>query len=67
MERAVPTTAYPASRNPATSPAPMPCDAPVMIATLIAEGEGFEPSEQGLPAQRFSRPPDSTTLAPLRA
>ena len=33
---------------------------------LEAEGEGFEPSEQGLPAQRFSRPPDSTTLAPLR-
>src|SRR3954464_7139837 len=44
----------------------MPCDAPVMIATLIAEGEGFEPSVQGLPTQRFSRPPDSTTLAPLR-
>ena len=31
-----------------------------------AEGEGFEPSVQGLPTQRFSRPPDSTTLAPLR-
>ena len=30
-----------------------------------AEGEGFEPSVR-LPAQRFSRPPDSTTLAPLR-
>src|SRR5574337_1797462 len=28
-------------------------------------GGGFEPPEQ-LPAQRFSRPPDSTTLAPLR-
>jgi hypothetical protein len=33
----------------------------------VAEGEGFEPSVQGLPTQRFSRPPDSTTLAPLRA
>ena len=31
-----------------------------------AEGEGFEPSVPGLPVQRFSRPPDSTTLAPLR-
>ena len=30
-----------------------------------AEGEGFEPSVR-LRAQRFSRPPDSTTLAPLR-
>ena len=32
----------------------------------LAEGEGFEPSVAGLPLQRFSRPPDSTTLAPLR-
>jgi site-specific DNA recombinase len=31
----------------------------------LAEGEGFEPSVR-LPAQRFSRPPDSATLAPLR-
>ena len=30
----------------------------------MAEREGFEPPEQ-LPAQRFSRPPDSATLAPL--
>src|ERR1700755_2182616 len=36
------------------------------IPALEAEGEGFEPSVQGLPTQRFSRPPDSTTLAPLR-
>ena len=32
-ERATPTTAYPALRYPATSPAPMPWEAPVMIAT----------------------------------
>ena len=31
-----------------------------------AEGVGFEPTVQGLPAQRFSRPPDSTALAPLQ-
>ena len=31
-----------------------------------AEGVGFEPTVPGLPVQRFSRPPDSTTLAPLR-
>src|SRR3990172_2701379 len=30
----------------------------------MAERGGFEPPEQ-LPAQRFSRPPDSATLAPL--
>lgn len=33
--------------------------------TKMAEGEGFEPSVP-LRAQRFSRPPDSTTLAPLQ-
>ena len=33
---------------------------------LAAEGEGFEPSVGGLPLQRFSRPPRSTTPAPLR-
>src|SRR5215217_1005869 len=33
---------------------------------LKAEGEGFEPSVQGLPTQRFSRPPRLTTPAPLR-
>ena len=32
---------------------------------LLAEREGFEPSER-LRAQRFSRPPRSTTPAPLR-
>src|SRR6185503_14381475 len=31
----------------------------------MAEREGFEPSVPSR-AQRFSRPPDSTTLAPLR-
>ena len=31
----------------------------------MAEREGFEPSVR-LPAQRFSRPSNSTTLAPLR-
>ena len=32
-----------------------------------AEEEGFEPSERGLPARRFSRPLQSTTLPLLRA
>ena len=32
---------------------------------IVAEREGFEPSEP-LRAQRFSRPPHSTTLPPLR-
>jgi hypothetical protein len=31
----------------------------------MAEGEGFEPPES-LHPQRFSRPPQSTTLPPLR-
>jgi len=31
----------------------------------VAEGEGFEPPE-GLRPQRFSRPPQSTALPPLR-
>ena len=31
----------------------------------MAEGEGFEPPE-GLHPQRFSRPPQSTALPPLR-
>ncbi len=34
--------------------------------SALAEGEGFEPSVGGLPLQRFSRPPRSTTPAPLR-
>ena len=33
---------------------------------MKTEGEGFEPSVPGSPAQRFSRPPHSTTLPPLR-
>jgi len=32
----------------------------------MAEGEGFEPSGPGKPAQRFSRPPHSTALPPLQ-
>ena len=32
---------------------------------VLAEGEGFEPSVRS-PVQRFSRPPRSTTPAPLR-
>ena len=32
----------------------------------LAEEEGFEPSLPGLRAKRFSRPPHSTTLPPLR-
>ena len=36
-----------------------------MTQKILAEREGFEPSER-LRAQRFSRPPRSTTPAPLR-
>ena len=32
----------------------------------MAAGVGFEPTDE-LPRQRFSRPPDSTALAPRRA
>jgi hypothetical protein len=35
--------------------------------SALAEEEGFEPSLRGIPAKRFSRPPHSTTLPPLRA
>src|SRR6266513_2380341 len=35
------------------------------IRDYLAERVGFEPTEP-LRVQRFSRPPDSTTLAPLR-
>ncbi len=34
IESALPTTAYPARRNAVARPAPMPCEAPVMIATF---------------------------------
>ena len=37
-----------------------------LLCVSVAEREGFEPSVRGLPAQRFSRPPHSTTLPPLR-
>src|SRR6266478_4165989 len=45
MEREVATTAYPSRRKPETSPAPMPWEPPVMIATLRSDVE-----EAGLPA-----------------
>ena len=32
----------------------------------LAEGQGFEPWSPGLPVKRFSRPPHSTALPPLR-
>ena len=35
--------------------------------TREAEREGFEPSVEEYPQQRFSRPPPSTTRSPLRA
>src|ERR1700710_1035925 len=34
MEREVPTTRYPRVRSACASPAPMPCDAPVTMATF---------------------------------
>src|SRR5205085_11123189 len=36
-------------------------------AAIQAEGEGFEPPYRAEPGQRFSRPPHSTTLPPLRS
>ena len=36
------------------------------VLNWLAEEEGFEPSLPGLRAKRFSRPPHSTTLPPLR-
>jgi site-specific DNA recombinase len=39
----------------------------VSIFVKLAEGEGFEPSGQGLPDQQLSRLPHSTALPPLRA
>src|SRR5829696_2837928 len=59
-------SATPASSG--TSGCPQPCRVPEgaqRLRGVEAEGEGVEPSVR-LPAQRFSRPPDSTTLAPLR-
>ena len=40
--------------------------APLGAGNILAEEEGFEPSSPGLPVKRFSRPPHSTTLPPLR-
>lgn len=37
-----------------------------LVNSRLAEGEGFEPPE-GVNLQRFSRPPQSTALPPLRA
>ena len=37
-----------------------------LVNSSLAEGEGFEPPE-GVNLQRFSRPPQSTALPPLRA
>lgn len=34
--------------------------------SFLAEGQGFEPWSPGLPVKRFSRPPHSTALPPLR-
>jgi hypothetical protein len=36
------------------------------LSRLMAERQGFEPWVE-LPPQRFSRPPHSTALAPLRS
>src|SRR6266481_8692807 len=45
--RAVPTTLYPRARNAWTTPAPMPCDAPVTITVFrllaIRSAQRFEP------------------------
>src|SRR5881397_2115351 len=40
------------------------CTGPGPLFYSMAERVGFEPTVQ-LPGQRFSRPPDSATLAPL--
>jgi site-specific DNA recombinase len=47
------------------SPKPVAVSA-VSYYELMAEGEGFEPSDQGLPGQQLSRLPHSTALPPLR-
>ena len=36
------------------------------LSIKLAEEEGFEPSSPGIRVKRFSRPPHSTTLPPLR-
>ena len=36
------------------------------VFVCLVELEGFEPSSPGFPVKRFSRPPHSTTLPPLR-
>ena len=46
-------------------PNPMQATKPLFYKGFMAERQGFEPWER-LRAQRFSRPPRSTTPAPLR-
>ena|SRR5207249_10857290 len=45
---------------------PLANDPVAPVAPSMAERVGFEPTVQ-LPGQRFSRPPDSAALAPLRS
>lgn len=45
---------------------PFTCANRERVAFQMAEEEGFEPSLPGLRVKRFSRPPHSTTLPPLR-
>lgn len=52
------------------SPAPHIEKTPELVGArafdVMAEGQGFEPWSPGLPVKRFSRPPHSTALPPLR-
>jgi site-specific DNA recombinase len=58
------TAAKRASGRPPLAPKPF---AECSYFFKLAEGEGFEPSGQGLPDQQLSRLPHSTALPPLRA
>ena len=57
---ALPLGLKPSSENKKVRKSPGP------VAFMLAEEEGFEPSSPGLRVKRFSRPPHSTTLPPLR-
>jgi site-specific DNA recombinase len=64
-------TAAAAQRNAAEASesqidVPKPLAARCSYFDQMAEGEGFEPSSEESPPKRFSRPPHSTALPPLR-
>ncbi len=60
IEREVATTAYPARRNAAARPAPMPREAPVMTAT-------FNRGARPVYAETNCWPPSMSYVAPVKA